>query len=63
MAARNFPGPGVSDTKEDDSIMIRRPADNMEIGARPATTRAAGDAKTKLMGIKHIGDQNATGGR
>jgi hypothetical protein len=57
MAARNFPGPYVSDTKEDDPLMKRRPPDHMEIGARPATLKATGD-KSNLMNLKHVGDQN-----
>lgn len=60
MAARNFPGPGMNSTTEDDSLMKRRPPDHMEIGARPATLRAAGSNKTGIMSIKHVGDQNST---
>lgn len=59
MAARNFPGPNVNETKESDPMMIRRPPDHMEIGARPGTIRAASEGKAQGMSIKHIGDQNS----
>ena len=59
MAARNFPGPNINETKEMDSMMIRRPPDNMEIGARPGTMRTASEGKSTLLGIKHVGDQNS----
>ena len=59
MAARNFPGPGINSTTEADSMMIRRPPDNMEIGARPGTMRTASEGKTGLMSIKHTSDQNS----
>lgn len=58
MAARNFPGPYVNSTVEDDPLMKRRPPDHMEIGARPSTLRAA-SSKTQIMGIKHVADQNS----
>ena len=59
MAARNFPGPGINSTTEADSMMIRRPPDNMEIGARPGTIRTASEGKSTMMGIKHTADQNS----
>ena len=59
MAARKFPGPYLNSCTEMDPMMIRRPPDIMEIGARPATMRTASDDKTKLMSIKHTSDQNS----
>lgn len=58
MASRNFPGPNVNSTVEDDPLMKRRPPDHMEIGARPSTLRAS-SSKTAIMDIKHVSDQNS----
>lgn len=59
MAKSNFPGPGINDVQEDDPLMVRRPADHMEIASRPSTLRSTHD-KSKLMGINHVGDMNSS---
>ena len=58
MPKQNFPGPYVSTTTEDDPMMIRRPADHMEIASRPSTLRNT-HKKSDKMGIDHTKDANS----
>lgn len=58
MAKSNFPGPYLNSTEEDDPMMIRRPANHMEIASRPSTLRATHE-KSSLMNLSHVGDQNS----
>jgi hypothetical protein len=59
MAKSNFPGPYPNETTEDDSMMVRRPSDHLEIASRPSTLRSTHD-KSKIMGISHVGDMNSS---
>jgi hypothetical protein len=58
MPKQNFPRPGINSTEEDDPMMIRRPANHMEIASRPSTLRSTHD-KSPTMGLVHVGDQNS----
>ena len=58
MAKQSFPGPGLNECVEDDPMMIRRPPNHMDIGARKSTLSQTHE-KTSLMNIKHVGDENS----
>jgi hypothetical protein len=54
-----FPGPYVSDVRENDPIMKRVGQDNLEIGARPSGLPKG--VKAERMGISHVGDTTGKG--
>ena len=58
MAKQSFPGPYLNETTEDDPMMIRRPPNHMDIGARKSTLSQTHE-KSGLLGIKHVADENS----
>ena len=64
MAKQSFPGPGMNSCEEDDPMMVRRPPNHMDIGARKSTLSQTHE-KSSLLGIKHVADENSStrGGR